>query len=177
MSGWIVRTLAFLVVALTGITAKAAANEHKEKPQTDVEDATLNLMPFRVGLNAAIQSTTEYSLGPAVSWNPTYRILPAVDLVGILEVDEFSTDLGTYFSIVQMGALASFPLAQSIGVEAGLSAAYWSGDGGNVVVPSINANGFYKLNTRFLGKIVVGYNAMIVPKMLTHILHIGVETK
>ena len=151
--------------------------EGTESAESETEHSGFSPLNFRLGLDAAYQSTgAGYSLGPTASWNPAFRFSDTFEVVGQVALLEFNTNLSTYFTVLDVGALASIHMTRSFGTEVGASAAYWSGDGGNTVVGTIHANGFFQISKgHFFKKIIGGYSAMMVPNMLTHVVHVGVE--
>ena len=171
-----------IALAISAISPAAMAAGHKHAKPVEGEHPTepsssLELSHFRVSLNTAYQGTGGYSISAGGSWNPSYRLNETVKVVSLLGASEYNTELGTYFTAIEYGAFASFAIADKSELEVGAGAQYWLGDGGNVNEPTIGINYVYDRAAReaTFKKVIVGYAAVIISKMTTHVFKLAVE--
>lgn len=182
MKSWI-RLSLFALIVCPSIAMTAPALAEPKRPKKVSADTgakapeALDLWLFRCSLNSAYQATGGYSVSAGASWNPSYRLSDSIKIVGQLGASEYNTELDTYFTSLEYGAFAAFPIANKWEIEVGAGAEYWLGDGGNANSPAINTNVVYDRSGADITvkKIVIGYSGVIISNMFTHILKIGFE--
>jgi hypothetical protein len=150
------------------------ADESAAVPSSDIE-----WLHFRAIGDLAYQVNGGYSVSPGASWNPKYSLNETQSLVFQLGAHEYNTELSTFFTAVDFGALLSMPLSEQGFWEFGVGGEYWTGatTGGNVFLPAFKFNYLQALDSKGASgrKWIAGYRAVVIPGVLTHILSAGIE--
>ena len=135
----------------------------------------VDLASFRGALIGSFQSSGGYSVAPIAAWTPRYGLTPQVSLAGDLGLTAINSSRGSFFTVVEAGALATYAVSDTFAAEGELGFQHWTGDGGNVTAPMASLYALHPFGGKGVVQAIFGGGSIIaVPKVTTYALRFGV---